>query len=141
MIKKYSYILFIPLISTLSLSFLLIPQVYAQSDISAVHQKTDTPNTARYDIVQSEITAMWTFRLDRYYGNVAQIVSTSTGGTAWEDMVVIDLPLILDATAKPRFLIFTSAIASRYTYMIDSVTGKTWQLVTSEGGNKIWSPL
>ena len=50
MIKKYSYILFIPLISVLSLSFLLIPQVYAARGI-AVNANDSLNNERRIALV------------------------------------------------------------------------------------------
>ncbi len=117
-------------VATLLLAFGISHFAYAQSDISDLHQKTAVPNNARYDIVQSELAAKWTFRVDRYYGKVSQLVRTSDDGNAWENMPVKGLPKISIAT-KPKFLIFTSGLAARHTYLLDTVSGKTWTLTTA----------
>ncbi len=36
------------------------------------------------------------------------------------------------AATRPRFQLFTSGLAARYTFLIDGDTGKTWQMVTSK---------
>lgn len=82
---------------------------HAQSDISDMHQKTAVPNSARYDIIQSELS-------------------------------VRDLPKISNAL-KPRFLIFTSGLAARYTYLLDTFFGKTWTLTTATVPVKKGEPI
>jgi hypothetical protein len=120
----------------------------AQIDINNSHQMTTIPSDGRYEIVQSEIAARWAFRLDRYTGDVAQLVTTSSDGMAWEQMLVKGFPAIQNPN-KPRFIIFTSGIAVRHTFLMDSVTGKTW-IVTSvevpkESGESdtinVWEPF
>ena len=67
---------------------------FARSDVSYVHQTTTQPLDARFEIIQSQLAAKWTFRLDRYTGRVHQLVKTSDGGTAWETMLVEGIPNI-----------------------------------------------
>ena len=86
---------------------------------SDVHQTTQPPSDARYEIVQSELAAKWTFRLDRHTGRIAQLVSTKDEGLAWEDMLMAGLPSMATAS-KPRFQLFTSGIAARHTFLIDT---------------------
>jgi hypothetical protein len=95
---------------------------------SDVHQHTTPPTDARFEIVQSELAAKWTFRLDRFTGHVAQLVKTSNDDNTWEAMSTIDLPAM--ATPHPRFEIFTSGIAAKHTFLLDTESGKTWVLVS-----------
>ena len=104
--------------------------VYAQEP-SDIHQHSTTPPNARFEIVQSELAAKWTFRLDRFTGHVAQLVTTKDDGKAWEEMEVTSLP-ILQSETRPRFEIFTSGLAAKHTFLIDGDTGKTWELATGK---------
>jgi hypothetical protein len=139
--KRLLYVIF-------TIVFLAAQPSYAQRDISDLHQKTTTPGDARYEILQSQLAAKWTFRLDRFSGRVWQLLKTPTDGNAWEEMPVQGLTKITNPN-KPRFLLFTSGIAARHTFLMDSLTGKTW-VVTSvdvssgEGKAKtinVWQPF
>jgi hypothetical protein len=126
---------------------LIAPAALAQS-VTDVHQLTTTPPDARFEIVQSQLTAQWTFRLDRFTGHVVQLVKTVDDNTSWEDMTIAGLPDVPNPS-RPRFQIFTSGIAARFTFLIDTTTGLTWQLVTTkmkaEDGTKYevnsWQPF
>ena len=115
----------------------------AESEVSDIHQSTTTPLDARYEVVQSQLAAKWTFRLDRYTGRVSQLVKTQDDGKAWETMIVQGLPKVPTPT-RPRFLIFTSGLAARHTFLMDSDTGQTWVLtsITIEDGEiTVWKPF
>jgi hypothetical protein len=94
--------------------------------------------------MQSEIAAKWTFRLDRFAGRISQLVKTKEGDSAWEEIEVVGLAPI-SQTSRPRFQLFTSGIAARFTFLIDTDTGKTWQLVTAKAGTEqesySWQPF
>ena len=109
---------------------LLSGPAFAQQQ-SDLHQQTTTPPNARFEILQSELAARWTFRLDRFTGRVAQLVKAGDDKNAWEEMEVIGLPALSQAS-RPRFQLFTSGIAARYTFLIDNDTGKTWVVVTDK---------
>ena len=98
---------------------------------SSLHQSSTSPPNARFQIVQSELAAKWTFRLDRFTGQVYQLVLTKSGDNAWESMPVHGLSSIALPT-KARFQIFTSGIAARHTFLIDTDSGTTWTLVTNK---------
>ena len=57
------------------------------------------------------------------------MVESIFGSMTWRQMSVIELPAIADAD-EPRFVLFTSGIAARHTFLMDSRTGKTWMLMT-----------
>ena len=101
---------------------------------SDVHQSTLVPPTARFQIVQSEIAARWTFKFDRFTGQIWQIVTNASGDNLWEEMSVVGLPSIR-SPLRPRFQLFLSGIAARWTLMIDTDTGSTWQLQKTTNKN------
>lgn len=97
----------------------------------AIHDRTAPVPDARYEIVQSTLAVKNTFRLDRFTGRVALLVQTENGWFRWREMEVENLADI-DKPLSPRFEIFTSGIAAKSTFLIDSVTGRTWIVVGSE---------
>jgi hypothetical protein len=101
---------------------------------SDVHQRTASPPNARFEIVQSELAAKWTFRLDRFTGHVAQLTVNKLGENVWEEMQVIGISQS-PAPLRAHFQIFTSGIAAKHTFMIDTDTGKTWVVTSSKGKN------
>ena len=94
------------------------------------HQQSTPPVNARFEIVQSGLLARTTFRLDRYTGRVSQLVQTSTGDATWEQMEIQRLLLAAPTPTRAHFQIFTSGLAARHTYLIDTDSGQTWVLVT-----------
>jgi hypothetical protein len=48
---------------------------------------------------------------------------------SWELMQVVGLPVL--TVFQPRFQIFTSGIVARHTFLIDTDTGATWMLRSS----------
>ena len=42
------------------------------------------------------------------------------------------MPRLRKVLRHPRFQLFTSGVAARYTFLIDTETGKTWVLVTGK---------
>lgn len=109
------------------LGCLLLLPVAARGEMNP-HQSTAADPDSRYEIVQSQLAARWTFRLDRYTGEVMQLLLNKEKENIWEKVLVQDLPKIKNPS-KPRFQIFTSGLAARHTFLLDTVTGKTWTLI------------
>lgn len=106
-------------------------------------QSSATPTDARFEVVASPLASRWTFLLDRVTGRVSLLVSTMDGGAAWEDTPVVGLPTVA-ATGRARFQIFTSGLAARWTFLVDTSSGATWQLQTSGTGahsSVSWAPM
>ena len=126
---------------------LAVPAV-AQQQPSDIHQQTAAPPNARFEIIQSELAAKWTFRLDRYTGRVAQLVRTKDDDNAWEQMEAIGLPSVPTPT-RARFQLFTSGLAAKHTFLIDTDIGKSWVMVSAKRKNadgteydaSIWEPF
>ena len=98
---------------------------FCQSDYNA-NQRTTTPDGARYEILQSEITAKDTYKLDRYTGRIwAMYVDRTEKYNFWAELDVNGLPYITNPQT-PRFILYSSGITVRYTFLIDSLTGQTW---------------
>jgi len=127
---------------------LAVPSWTSAQQVSPSHQHTTLPANARFEILQSQLAARWTFRLDRFSGRVAQLVKTVDDDNAWEEMEVIGLPAV-SAPSRPRFQLFTSGLAARHTFLLDTDTGDTWVVVTGKrkrpDGTKyevnVWQPF
>jgi len=105
---------------------------FAQNDTSPAHQMTAAPPGARYEVIQSELAAKWTFRLDRFTGKVFQLVHTkSLDEYAWDEMEVRGRGDNSQGN-RAKFQLFCSGIASRFIFLIDTDTGKTWELTSSK---------
>lgn len=100
---------------------------FAQSKDANIHVSTTSGAQARYEIVQSTLAAKWTFRVDKTCGIIGQLVSTKNDGTAWQPMVVIGLPKCPN-DGKIRYQLFSSGLAARHTFLLNTETGKTWQM-------------
>ncbi len=108
------------------------------------HAMTTISNNARYEIVQSQLAAKWTFRLDRTCGSVWQLVRTAEDENAWESTSVVGLDQC-KSDKIARFMIFSSGLAAKHTFLMDTSTGQTWTLttLTGRGGSETtaWVPF
>ena len=102
----------------------------AQTRDSVAHSSTTLGQQARYEIVQSTLAARWTFRVDRVCGTISQLASTANDGVIWEPMLVLGLPKCTP-DGKVRYQLFTSGLAARHTFLMNTENGKTWQVRTS----------
>jgi len=124
--RKISLLLFI--------AISLLPSQASASEIDVnikSPQQTSAPINARYEILQSTLAAKFTFKLDRFTGRIWELVQTKNNEYTWQETEVYNRPAT-QSTPKPRFQLFTSGIAARYTFLLDGETGKTWVLVTGQ---------
>jgi hypothetical protein len=118
----------------------------AHGQETPIHNQTVAPALARYEIAQAQTAAKWTFRLDRFTGQVSQLVRARSGGTAWEGMRVIGILAESTNPARPHFQLFLSGLAAKHTFLIDVDSGRTWALttLTDDKGKVIetvWKPF
>jgi hypothetical protein len=100
----------------------------AELDITPNHEKTTPPLNARYEIIQSQLSAKGTYKLDRACGNVYQMTKSSKDYLSWDEMPVFNLPKCTN-DARPRYQLFISGLAARHSYLINTETGTTWVIV------------
>lgn len=109
------------------MTFVAVP-VSAQTVQSDIHQATAAPPGARFEIIQSEEALQWTFRLDRFTGEVSQLGATKEGERTWQEMEVKGRSSYNEA----KYQLSTAGLVARSTFLIDTVTGKSWQLHSSK---------
>ena len=115
---------------TLALTILLGTFSAAAQDLPAdKHQQTTPPPNARFEIIQSELSARWTFRLERYTGRVYQLVKVPDTSSTWQVMPMSPRPSP-GPSKHAHFQIFTSGLAARHTFLMDTDSGFTWMLVS-----------
>lgn len=113
--------------------FGLVASITAAQDLpSNIHQATTTPMGARFEIVQSQLSVKWTYLLDRYTGEVFELVKTKDQALAWDAMRVSPAPILSKKPTGPRFQIFTSGLVAKNTFLLDTYSGFTW-VVTAKG--------
>ncbi len=112
---------------------------------NGVSHETDSPDGARYQILQAQTAAKWTFRLDRFTGQVAILGQTRDGNYVWQNCTMTGLPDIRLGN-RPRFQLFLSGLSAKFSFLLDTDTGKTWTLLTltDEAGKEAgygWKPF
>jgi hypothetical protein len=126
--------------------FLLFSSItcFAQDRDPVAHSSTTISSQARYEIVQSSLAARWTFRVDRVCGNIGQLATTASEGVTWEPMFVSGQPRCTP-DGKIRYQLFSSGLAARHTFLMNTENGRTWQLQSSKDSRGIeftgWFPF
>lgn len=102
------------------------------------NQFSSAPNTARYEIVQSELGARITLKIDKYLGMVYLLVQGDPK-LHWRLMDIENKEAgTLD---KVNYQIFTSGLGVRFTFLLNINTGSTWQLVEDPEYGLFWTVL
>jgi len=101
---------------------------------------TSLGSNARYQIVQSELVARVTFRVDRVCGAVSQIVANERDENFWQ-AVPMENPPTCVADGRIRYQLFTSGLAVRFTYLMNTDNGDTWRLVANSQDKPFWQKL
>lgn len=103
--------------------------------------KTSTEG-GRYEIVQSEIVRKCCFKLDKYTGDVYQLVVKSDGEKTWQKMTVIGLVFDKIKENTINFQIFLGGMAVSDCFMINIYTGKTYLLYSDKDTDELfWSSI
>jgi hypothetical protein len=131
-------------IKVLAAIFVFSPACFAQQKDVNIHTSSTIGGQSRYEIVQSTLAARWTFKVDRVCGTIRQLVITKTDELTWEMMAILELPKCV-ADGKIRYQVFSSGLAARHTFLINTDTGKTWQIKSTKDtqGNELlmWFPF
>ena len=116
---------------------LLSSPVFAQDHLRQ-NVTTTSISGARFEIFQSTVVVKVTFKLDKYTGQVWEIVRhPETETFVWQFIRHSGVTKAI-ATNKVSYQLFTSGIAVRHTYLLNIHTGVTWQHVHNKDGNSRW---
>jgi hypothetical protein len=85
--------------------------------------------------VVSQFLRRQTFKLDRFSGRVWQKVVDDKDNPSWEETIVESRPKQV-SPGHPHFQIFLSGYMAKDTFLIDTDTGDTWQLVVDTQTDK-----
>jgi len=125
----------------LFISVLILLTTEGWSQATYHNQFSNTPETSRFQIVQSEIGARYTFNIDKYTGSVFLLVKSKSGFT-WRIIESENQEFDKKISDQVNYQLFTSGLGLRYTFLINVNTGITWQLTEdSKTGNLFWSAL
>jgi hypothetical protein len=124
------------------LALFSLPAIAQENTHIYTNQKTDIPEDARYEFVQSTLAAKATLKFDRFTGNTYQIVMRADSSLTWQR---IDLsPHSGDVgqnKGKVNYQLFLSGLAMRFTFLMNIRSGAVWQLVTTSTDDLIWEPI
>ena len=116
----------------------LCSQVWAQG--TNRNQLSSVPSSSRFEIFQSELAAKITFKIDKYTGQVYQLVQGSNG-LSWQLIVAEKHSQNKTAEGKVNYQLFTSGLAVRMTYLLNVNTGATWQLAEDSDIGSFWNAM
>lgn len=106
------------------------------------HQRTATPATSRYELIQSTQGVRNTFRLDKTLGHVDQMVLGADSILTWERISRLDHPAgDPQVPAAVNYQLFISGLGIRYTFLMNVNNGATWQVVTDKNDVLVWQPF
>ncbi len=108
---------------------------------STNHQFSSVPDTSRFEIVQSEQGARYTFKLDKYTGRTYQAVGAENGDLVWQE---IEWNYSFTEDENPdivNFQLMLSGLGARYTFMINVNNGLCWQLFNDPSTSQLWWKL
>ncbi len=117
---------------------LFVSQAWAQETNRS--QFSSVPNTSRFEIIQSELAAKITLKIDKYTGQVFQLV-TGSKGLSWQLIQAEKHPRDKATPNKVNYQVFTSGLAVRMTYLINVNSGASWQLSEDSEIGVFWNVL
>lgn len=132
-------LVFCSLVGSIGLSG-FFPTAEAQETVT--HVTSPVSPDSRFVIVQANQAAKYTFRLDKVSGKVDLLVTTSKQDLTWEAIPRLEHRLD-QSNGKAIYQMFISGLAARFTFLINTATGATWQLTqdTGQGGGYFFNPL
>lgn len=128
----------------LSVYCLCVNYLFGQQDVNILsnYDKTATNQTTsltggRWEFFMSEIAAQGTYRIDKYTGKVYVLVKKDDETLTWDLVEKEAGKTDVQNPGVINYQLFASGLAMRYTFLLNTNTGLTWQLVADE--NKVLS--
>src|SRR5437016_2891859 len=117
------------LLTVAILSLPLTSAVNAQDLPTHTSAQTSAPSDSRFEIIQSNIAVIWTFKLDKFSGQVYQLVHNKNDELVWDLMAKDPNPANTAVVpGKVNYQIFTSGIAAQFTILMNVNSGASWLL-------------
>jgi len=88
----------------------------------------------RWEFFMSEIAAKVSFKIDKFTGDVFQLVQRTNGTLTWELIIKENNSKDIKKQDSINYQLFSSGLGIRHTYLLNTNTGVTWQLVESKKG-------
>lgn len=109
------------------------------SEESHNHQTSTIPSTSRYEIVQSELGARVTLKVDKYLGQTYLLVEDSNERLRWQLIEAEKQPNDTYTLGKVNYQVFTSGLGMRFTFLLNVNSGITWQLTEDSIYGMFWA--
>lgn len=107
---------------------LLVSVLWAQPSAGGARNSTSVAPDHRYELVQSNVTRLFTIRIDRYTGKTYQLVERSSRKT-WEEIRMLDgQKQLKNLPLQVNFQVLASVLVGQEIYMWNVDTGVTWIL-------------
>lgn len=83
----------------------------------------------KYELVQSDMVARLTFKIDKHNGRVWQIIEESDGSYSWDMIEREESANDVKIDNKINYQFFMSGLAVKFSYLINVNTGIVWQIL------------
>lgn len=99
-------------------------------------KKYDSVSTSltggRYEFLMSDLVVRQSFKVDKYTGDIYQLVEDNNGRLTWELLIREVSANDLQKENSINYQLYMSGIAVRFCFLINVNTGIAWQLVKSK---------
>ena len=89
----------------------------------------------RWEFFMSEIAVRVSLKIDKFTGEVFQLVQRANGTLTWEVIAKENNSKDIKKQDSINYQLFSSGLGIRHTYLLNTNTGLTWQLVESKKGD------
>jgi hypothetical protein len=116
--------------------FLIISiSTYSQQNGS---NQTTSLNGGRWEFFMSDVAVRYTFKIDKFTGDVFQYVKREDETYTWQ--IVEKYRNVNDIVKENviNYQLFSSGQGIRYTFLLNTNSGLTWKLVSTKDGGLIF---
>jgi len=104
------------------------------------HQNTEVPDTSRFSMIQSTLSADMTFKLDKFTGSVSRMLEGNKG-TFWLKLKREKHSNDIQIRDSVNYQIFTSGLNVQMIYLLNVNTGVTWELSENSKLGIFWKVI
>ena len=119
--------------------FLLLSSALFSREMG-LNQNTEVPDTSRFSIIQSTLSADMTFKLDKYTGSVSRMLEGNKG-TFWLKIKREKHADDIKTKNSVNYQIFTSGLSAQMVYLLNVNTGLTWELSENSKLGIFWKAI